>query len=504
MEDKGMIYLGIDSGTQSTKCIAWDGESGVMLAEASAKYGLIEGLPEGHLEQEPSSWIEATERTVTSCLEQLGDRKGEVRGIGVSGQQHGLVVLDEADEVIRPAKLWCDTSTQSQCDAFAEEFGGTAGLIEKAGNAMLTGYTAPKILWLKEEEPAHFAQIRTVLLPHDYLNFWLTGVKRMEYGDASGTGLMNVRTRQWDPDLVSFIDPQLSEMLPPLGSSCEVHGTLKPDLARKWGVSEEVIVSAGGGDNMMGAIGTGNIQPGTITASLGTSGTLYGVAGNAVVDREGEVAGFCDSTDQWLPLVCTMNVTATTEKVRELFGMDLDAMEKAVASADPGAGGILLLPYLHGERTPNLPDGCGVWHGLKPGNLSPENLVRASMEGATLGLAYGLQRFRELGMEPSEIRLTGGGSKSAAWRQICADAFGVPVVALATAEGAVLGSAIQAAAAWEHSQGQTFSVSPWCEKGVKVDADSRAEPTPEAMAHYEELRERFRGLTNCLGEKGFL
>ncbi len=224
---------------------------------------------------------------------------------------------------------------------------------------------------------------------------------------------------------------------------------------------------------MMGAIGTGNIRDGVITASLGTSGTLYGVSDSPVIDPAGEVAAFCDSTDHWMPLVCTMNVTVVTEQIRQLFGFELADLEQAVSSAPAGAEGILFLPYLNGERTPNLPAGSGVLHGLRPDNMTPANLARAAMEGATLGLAYGLKRFRELGMNPSEIRLTGGGSKSPAWRQIAADAFGVPVVTLSTAEGAGLGAAIQAAYT---ALGGERDYGDLCGQLVAVDEASRRHP----------------------------
>src|SRR5688500_11558591 len=191
-----MIALGIDSGTQSTKAIALDVESGAIIASASEGYGLIEALPPGHLEQEPQVWLDAVDKTVRACVQALGKRKSEVRGIGVSGQQHGLVALDKKSKVIRPAKLWCDTSTVDQCNQFEAEFGGADGLIRLAGNAILPGYTAPKILWMKQHEPKNFRALESVLLPHDYINLFLTGERGMEYGDASGTGLLDVRTRQ--------------------------------------------------------------------------------------------------------------------------------------------------------------------------------------------------------------------------------------------------------------------------------------------------------------------
>lgn len=495
-----MYFIGIDSGTQSTKSVVLDFESGDIIAQAQQAYELIEGLPAGHLEQHPQLWFEAVDATVRDCLRQLGDRRSEVRGIGVSGQQHGLVVLDGNDEVIRPAKLWCDTSTTEQCAQFAGEFGGDSGLIELAGNAMLPGYTAPKILWLKQNEPDHFAALRTVLLPHDYLNFKLTGVKRMEFGDASGTGLLDVRQREWCQPLIDFIDPRIADTLPEVGSSNEIHGTLSAELASDWGLGDSVVVSAGGGDNMMGAIGTGNITPGVITASFGTSGTLYACGGSPVVDPQGEIAAFCDSTDQWLPLVCTMNVTVVTEQIRQLFGWELSQLESEAGSAQPGAGGLTLLPYLNGERTPNLPGGSGVIHGLNTTNATPANLGRAAIEGATLGLGYGMQRFRHLGIDPSEIRITGGGSKSALWRQIAADVFDAPVVSLATAEGAGLGAAVQAA----HAAGEGSGYKDLCARLVAVDESSRCQPIADNAEFYRGQLDRQMKLTRDLSEKSWL
>ncbi len=496
-----MYFLGIDSGTQSTKAIVLDLETGGILAHHQQAYSLISGLPAGHLEQHPQDWIDAVDACVSSCVQQLGDKRTAIKGIGVSGQQHGLVALGADDKPVRPAKLWCDTSTVAQCDEIAHQFGGQPGCIHLAGNAMLPGYTIPKVLWLKQNEPENFAKTTSILLPHDYINFWLSGVKRMEYGDASGMGILNVRTRQWCDEIIDFIDPRVRGMLPPLGSSREVHGTIRKELAEKWGLGTDVIVSAGGGDNMMGAIGTGNVKPGCVTASFGTSGTLYGVAGEPVVDGQGEVAAFCDSTDQWLPLVCTMNVTVVTEQVRTMFGWNHQQLEEAVKGAPVGADGLVFLPYLNGERTPNLPNGSGVLHGMRPTNMVPAYIARAAVEGATLGLAYGLKRFRELGMNPQEIRLTGGGSRSATWRQITADAFGAEVVTLGTSEGAALGSAIQAA--YAHAGGKV-SYDELCARLVTLDEATRCSPNAENHELYKAQLERQMELTGRLQQTGWL
>ncbi len=413
-------------------------------------------------------------------------------------------MLDESGEVIRPAKLWCDTSTTAQCEQFGKEFGGAKGLIELAGNAMLPGYTAPKILWLKQNEPSNFKAATDFLLPHDYLNFWLTGEKFMEYGDASGTALLNVRTRKWSEPLCDFIDPKVIDCLPKAESSRQPAGLLREELRQRWSLKKSVIVSAGGGDNMMGAIGTGNIEAGIVTASLGTSGTLSSCAKAPVVDPAGEVAAFCDSADAWLPLVCTMNVTVATEQVRKLFGWNFEQSETAISAAEAGAEGLLFLPYLNGERTPNLPGATGVLHGLTTKNYTPANVARATMEGATLGLAYGLKRFRELGIVPREIRLTGGGSKSKVWRQIAADIFGESTVCLQSAEGAALGAAIQAAWAYGIVNNSGPSLPDLTTRLVKPDETTRAHPAKENTALYAALLSRHTDLTRKLERGGFL
>ena len=479
-----MITLGIDCGTQSLKTVALDGDSGQILASASKPYGLIEGLPAGHAEQDPQIWWDALRETVGKVLSDLGSRKSEVGGIGISGQQHGFVPLDANHQVIRPAKLWCDTSTTAQCDEIRTKLGGREKTIALAGNDILPGFTAPKILWLKQNEPANFAKLAHVALPHDFLNLRLTGSLRMEFGDASGSALMDVRTRSWSRPVCDAIDQDLFSKLPPLASSLEPVGTLLPALAAEWGLSSKVVVSAGGGDNMMAAIGTGNTKPGVVTASLGTSGTIFACCDKPVIDPQGEIAAFCDSADHWMPLLCTMNVTVATEAFRALFGWDHARMDAEISSVPPGADGLLFLPYLQGERTPNLPHGCGVLHGMTTSNLTPAHMARAAMEGVTLGMAYGLRRMESLGLKPTEIRLTGGGSQSPAWRQILADVFGYPVVTMQSAEGAALGAAIQAL----HAATPGASLEALADRCSPVRSGSRLEP--KRADFYSSLLER--------------
>lgn len=479
-----MILLGIDCGTQSTKTVALDWETGQILASAQKAYGFAKTDQPGAMEQHPEDWDAAMRSTVTEVLAHLGSRKSEVAGIGVSGQQHGLVVLDESGAVVRPAKLWCDTSTAPQCEALTRELGGTEAVVGHVGNAMLPGYTAPKIRWLAENEPHNWEKTRLVLLPHDFLNLQLTGSPSMEYGDASGTALLDVRSRTWSEPVCQAVAPHLPSRLPTLRSSAQPAGRLKNDLAAEWGLPEGVVVSAGGGDNMMGAIGTGNVSPGVVTASLGTSGTLYAYSDVPVIDPRGEVAAFCDSTDAWLPLVCTMNVTLVTELTRSVFGWSHAEVDERIAAIEVGAGGLRVLPYLVGERTPNLPRGGGVLAGLRPENFTPAHLARAMTEAVTLGLGYGIGRLRDLGIHPTEIRLTGGGSNSPAWRQICADVFGVPVVTLQSGEGAALGAAIQAGWSVQRESGDESSLSSITDRLVKLDESTRAVPSPQAVDAY--------------------
>jgi xylulokinase len=499
-----MLALGIDSGTQSTKTIVLDFETGKILASAQQAYEMIKGLPPGHLEQDPKKWVEAVDATVQECLVKIGPRKAEVAAIGVSGQQHGLVPLDAKHQPVRPAKLWCDTSTTEQCKQFADEFGGTKGLIELAGNPILPGYTAPKILWLKKNEPKNFKAAQCFLLPHDYINLWLTGEKRMEFGDASGTGLLDIRTREWCKPLCDFIDKSLLERLPTPETSRKPCGLLREDLRKQWGLNKNVVVSAGGGDNMMGAIGTGNIVPGVLTASFGTSGTLYACSDEPAIDPNGEVAAFCDSNDRWLPLVCTMNVTVVTEQIRALFGWGVKAFDEAVASVRPGADGLLFLPYLNGERTPNLPHGTGVLHGMNSQNTTPAHMARAAMEGATLGLAYGLECLRQLGIAPTEIRLTGGGSKSAVWRQLAANVFGVPTVCLTSSEGAALGAALQSAWIYCSVNGNAIRLRDASDRIVELDEKTRCEPDIDANALYANLLHKQTDMTRKLRAAAYL
>ena len=482
------LIIGIDSGTQSTKVLVVDAKDGKVLASAAQEYELLANLPPGAKEQHPHTWREATASGIRRALRQARATGNEVKAIGVSGQQHGFVPLDENGEVIRPAKLWCDTATAAECDEITEKLGGPKKTIKAIGNAVLPGFTASKILWLKKHEPENYERLHTVLLPHDYLNFWLTGERVMEYGDASGTALLDVRKRKWSAEALNAIDPELVNKLPSLISSEKPAGMLQASTAKILDLSPGVIVSGGGGDNMMGAIGTGNTRAGVVTASFGTSGTIYACAEKPIVDPQGEIAAFCDSTNRWLPLLCTMNVTVATEMVREDFAWTHERYAAESARIPAGSNGLLLLPYFEGERTPNVPDGTGVWFGVNKKTFEAGHFARASMEGVTLGMNYGLRRLADLGLQPKQIRATGGGAKSKVWRQIMADIFDTEVVTLKVSEGAAYGAALQALWCWRLQQGENVSIEEITDQFVELNTLERTEPDPSNAEAYRELQ----------------
>ena len=431
---------GIDLGTQSCKLVVYEYGEKRIVGQSSAPVDMIAGN-DGAREQKTEWYDEA----LKACFDGIDKpTKETIAAIGVSGQQHSLAPLDEDGKPVYNVKLWCDTSTAAECEELTEIAGGEDKLIAEIGLPMRTGYTAPKVQWLKKHKPDAFARLRHVLLPHNYINFLLTGVFSAEYGDASGTALFDVRERKWSSRVCGYISPHLEKWLPPLIASGSAAGRVSSKAAGLYGVPEGTLVASGGGDNMMSAIGTGTVRDGFLTMSLGTSGTLFGYSRKPVIDPTGDLAAFCSSSGGWLPLLCTMNCTVASEEIRALFGIDVNALNEEAAKAPIGADGVVILPFFNGERTPNLPNGRASFNGITAANFKLSNLARAALESAIFGMRIGLERFGALGFEAKEIRLTGGGSKSSLWQVIAANVMNLPVRVPASSEAAAMGGAIQA------------------------------------------------------------
>ncbi|WP_329741354.1 xylulokinase [Dyella sp. A6] len=493
------VVVGLDVGTQSVKLVAYDAACRSMLAVHSRPLPLT-AEADGSREQQPEWWIDA----IRQCFAELEPAlRGRVAALGVSGQQHGFVPLDAAGEVLAPAKLWCDTSTWRECGEIMAAAGGAAQCIAQAGNPVLAGYTASKLPWTRKHRPDVYRRLASILLPHDYVNFWLTGERWMECGDASGTGWLDVRSRDWSAPMLAATDADrdLSACLPPL-LAADASVPIAADIADALGLPRTVRVSAGGGDNMMAAIGTGNVAPGTLSVSLGTSGTLFACADRPIVSDEGLWAAFCSSTGSWLPLICTMNCTVATGRVAHALGFDPREGEALIGQSEPGAGGLTMLPFFNGERTPNLPEARASLHGMDPDNFTRANLYRAAMEGATYALRYGLDALRAAGLQASAVRLTGGGAKSAAWRQMVADVFDLPVESPVETEGAALGAALQALWAWRRHQGDAVGIAEITGEHVVMDVACAAQPVHASVQSYEAPYRRYIAQLDALQQQG--
>lgn len=487
------ITAGLDIGTQSTKLVCYDSKKRSVVAKASSSYGLV-SRDDGTREQEACWFIDA----VRNCFSQIpASVRAEISAIGVSGQQHGFVPLDKDGGVIAPVKLWCDTSTAKECAELTEQLGGPNSVFALIGNQILPGYTAGKIYAMKLHDKDRYARLSHILLPHDYVNFYLTGRYVMEAGDASGTALFDVRNRKWSKAVLEAIDRNADwdALLPEIVPSSSMIGTISSAVADELGVERDVAISAGGGDNMMAAIGTGCVSSGMMTVSMGTSGTLFGYSDKPIADPSGCLAGFCSSSGGWLPLLCTMNCTVATEEVRKLFDMDVLTLD-TIASREPiGARGVTMLPYFNGERTPNYPNGKAVLAGFTLDSMTKSVIARAALESAVYSLRYGLDSFVKLGFTPMSIVLTGGGANSPIWRQMVSDVFSLPVTIPVIGESAAFGAAIQALWA-SGKEGDDLSVI--AARHVRMDERKACSPVKGASAVYDEAYQRFLRYSEAL------
>jgi xylulokinase len=484
------MFLGIDCGTQGTKALLID-EQGIAQGRGHATHQVIQ-RSSGAREQDPQWWIEALRISVKQAVAQAPGHP--IEALAVSGQQHGLVVLDERMQVIRPAKLWNDTETATQNTELIARFGGQQTFLERFGIIPLTGYTVSKLLWLQQREPENFARIRHILLPHEYLNFWLTGNLCAEYGDASGTGYFDVRSRTWAAEILASIDQgtgQLLRALPPLVPAQRIIGIVKSEVAADLGISNSCLVASGGGDNMMGAIGTGNVTEGVVTMSLGTSATVYSFRNEPAASPNPSIAPFCSSSNGWLPLVCTMNATNVVTQILDTLGRTVTDIELALATTIPGTDALTFVPFLNGERTPDLPSAHGSILGVSASNFTPENLIRATIEGVSFGILEGLDLILD-GTNAKHILLIGGGSRSTQWRQLLADASGTDVHVPLEEEAACLGACIQAIFAARSDAGSPKTFTEICDRCIKLDDQRTASPNSAMASQYAQARAAYK------------
>lgn len=503
------VYLGIDIGTSGTKTLAID-ETGAALASAVAEYPLSHPKP-GWSEQDPADWWTAVVATVGQVMKAANIQKTDVKGVGLSGQMHGSVFLSKQREVLRPALLWNDQRTAAECAEIETLAGGREALISLVSNPALTGFTAPKILWLRNNEPKRYEKVHKILLPKDYIRMRLTGEFATEVSDASGTLLLDVKRRSWSAPLLSKlqIDP---ELLPTCHESEEISGRIGRKGAEETGLAEGTPVVGGGGDQAAGAVGNGIVQSGVISATLGTSGVVFAHSDTVETDPQGRLHTFCHAVrGKWHQMGVVLSAGGSLQWYRNQLAADVvaDAKRRKIdpyelltseACLTPiGAEGLFFLPYLTGERTPHAdPNARGAWIGLSPRH-GRGHLVRAIMEGVTYAMRDSLELIRSLGVLITEIRVSGGGAKSEFWRQMQAEVYGQPVVTINAAEGPAFGAALLAAA----GAGAFRDVVEACAATIQVVSMTR--PTKKAVEFYNRAYPVFGRLYHSLrGEFPFL
>ncbi len=467
-----MAYLlGIDIGTSGTKVIAID-EGGKLVASASAEYPLSVPRP-NWAEQSALDWWDATCKCCQEITAQIGS--DDIAGIGLSGQMHGLIMLDKQHAVLRPAILWCDQRTQAQCDWITETVGKDL-LISETANPVLTGFTAPKIIWARDNEPEIYERAEMHLLPKDYVRFQLTGEFATEVSDASGTSLLNVPQRRWSEIVCEKIGVSLDN-LPKVYESFEISGRVSALGARATGLKEGTPVVGGGGDQAAGAVGNGIVQSGILSVAMGTSGVVFAFADTPVIDPELRVHTFCHAVPgKWHVMGVMLSAGGSLRWYRDTLAWSekavaahmqtdpYDLIAREAATAPPGCDGLFFLPYLTGERTPHPdPQARGAFIGL---NLlhTKAHLARAVMEGVSYGLRDSLEILKSMEISIGNVRANGGGAKSEVWRQITADIFGFPLSTIAIDEGPALGAALLAGV----GTGTYSSVEEACSAVVKV------------------------------------
>ncbi len=443
------LVAGVDSSTQSVKVVVRDAETGAWVREARASH------PDG-TSVDPAAWVSALDLAMDGLLE-------GVEAMSIAGQQHGMVVLDEAGEVIRPALLWNDTRSAPDATALVDELGGPEAWASAVGSVPVAAFTVSKVRWLARNEPDNARRVASLMLPHDYLTWLLSGRPESavtDRGEASGTGYWSPADGAYREDLVRLAlghVPSLPRVAGP-GEAIGETGT-------------GIVLGPGTGDNMGAALAL-DVSPGDVVVSLGTSGTAFAGSSRPTSDATGIVAGFADATGNYLPLVCTLNAARVLTSTASLLGVDFDGLAALALVAAPGSGGLTLLPYFDGERTPNLPDARGSLHGITRDNLTPQNMARAAIEGMFGGLADAVDALVRVGVSPTRILLVGGAAANSAVGAVAATMFDVPVVVPPPGEYVADGAARQAA--WVLAGGER----PPAWRGLRDGQTIHFDPTP--------------------------
>lgn len=486
-----MNFLGIDVGTGGTRALVVS-ERGQVVAATSAEHAHFASPQTGWAEQDPRDWWRAAQAALQTMLAN-GVAAESIAAVGFSGQMHGAVLLDERGEVLRPAIIWCDQRTAPQCHEITSKMGARR-LIEFTANPALTGFTLPKLLWVREHEPEIWARVRTVLLPKDYVRFRLTGERAIDVADASGTLLFDVARRRWSAEMAQAMEID-ERLLPPVFESPEVVGAVSAEGAKATGLRPGTHVVAGAGDQAAGAVGLGVVKPGAVSATIGTSGVVFAATDRPALDPGGRVHTFCHAIPgRWHVMGVTQGAGLSLRWFRDQFGAGEDGGDPydrlcaEAAQAPAGAGGLLWAPYLMGERTPHLdPQARAALIGLTAGHTRA-HVLRAILEGVAFSLRDTLTIFEEMKVPVESIRLGGGGARSQLWRQVQAGIYGRSVELAAEEEGAAYGAALLAgvgAGAWA-------SVDAACEAAIHIAA--RVEPDPATVNHMAARYQEYRKL----------
>ena len=496
------VFLGIDIGTSGTKTLAVR-EDGEILASATVEYPLFSPRP-GWSEQDPEDWWMASAKTTKAVLKKAGIKPQDIAGIGLSGQMHGSVFLDKHGKVIRKALLWNDQRTTAECREIEKLAGGRKSLIKMVANPALTGFTAPKILWLRKNEPRNFDRTTQVLLPKDYVRFRMTGEFATEVSDASGTLLLDVAKRRWSKKLLTKLDLS-NDLLPKVYESEDVTGVLTAEAAKAMGLKAGIPVVGGGGDQAAGAIGNGIVRSGAVSATMGTSGVVFAHSDGVQVDPEGRLHTFCHAVrGKWHVMGCVLSAGGSLQWFRnQLCQQEIAAAKRKkidpyeliteqAAQAPPGSEGLFFLPYLTGERTPYAdPFARASWVGLSLRH-GKGHMARSVMEGATWAMKDSIEIAKQMQIPVKEIRLSGGGARSEFWRQMQAEIYGQPVVTINAEEGPAYGVALLAAA----GTGAYKDVVQACKATIRVV--TKTKPATKAKKIYARNYPQYQSLYQSL------